>query len=211
MLVLTKPFNFFFRLKSFVFFFKALSYIVNLCKRRVSSAGILKYNDDWTANEVANRLSANIASNLNINFNGSFKYHPSTWTKNEIDQFNNFKNGVSYCLRNFPHKLFQSPTCGNGFVETGEDCDCGLSGVCNNLFCDPKTCKRITPCSNHQANSTKETVTVNSTSRYWQCDNGQNIDESVLCNGLKDCNDGSDETINHCFGRTCPANLFRCR
>ncbi|XP_059048466.1 disintegrin and metalloproteinase domain-containing protein 19, partial [Achroia grisella] len=37
-----------------------------------------------------------------------------------------FERGMDYCLRNKPQRLFESPTCGNGFVEAGEQCDCGL-------------------------------------------------------------------------------------
>ncbi|KAL0811467.1 hypothetical protein ABMA28_009867 [Loxostege sticticalis] len=37
-----------------------------------------------------------------------------------------FERGMDYCLRNKPKRLFDSPTCGNGFVEPGEQCDCGL-------------------------------------------------------------------------------------
>lgn len=37
-----------------------------------------------------------------------------------------FERGMDYCLRNKPRRLFDSPTCGNGFVEAGEQCDCGL-------------------------------------------------------------------------------------
>lgn len=47
--------------------------------------------------------------------------------------------------------------------------------------------------------------------KYWQCDDGQQIRFSDLCNGVRDCNDGSDETVTHCFGKTCSKQMFRCR
>lgn len=37
-----------------------------------------------------------------------------------------FQHGMDYCLRNKPKHLYDSPTCGNGFVEAGEQCDCGV-------------------------------------------------------------------------------------
>ncbi len=51
-----------------------------------------------------------------------------------------FEHGMDYCLRNRPTALFDSPTCGNGFVEEGEQCDCGLPKHCDNPCCNPTTC-----------------------------------------------------------------------
>ncbi|XP_043270654.1 uncharacterized protein Meltrin isoform X1 [Venturia canescens] len=51
-----------------------------------------------------------------------------------------FEHGMDYCLRNKPQKLFDSPICGNGFVEPGEQCDCGLKENCDNPCCNATTC-----------------------------------------------------------------------
>lgn len=48
---------------------------------------------------------------------------------------------INYCLRNIPSTLLDLPVCGNGFVETGEECDCGLPESCKNSCCDPLKCK----------------------------------------------------------------------
>ena len=37
----------------------------------------------------------------------------------------NFEIGMDYCLRDKPKTLEGNPVCGNGFVEDGEQCDCG--------------------------------------------------------------------------------------
>ncbi|RVE44055.1 hypothetical protein evm_011292 [Chilo suppressalis] len=55
-----------------------------------------------------------------------------------------FERGMDYCLRNKPKRMFDSPTCGNGFVEPGEQCDCGISidkspDLCS-ACCNPATC-----------------------------------------------------------------------
>lgn len=66
---------------------------------------------------------------------------PQHWSSCSIDQLNlAFHQGMNYCLRNKPTKLFDSPTCGNGFVEPGEQCDCGLPEFCENTCCNPQTC-----------------------------------------------------------------------
>lgn len=51
-----------------------------------------------------------------------------------------FEHGMDYCLRNKPEALFDSPVCGNGFVEEGEQCDCGLPEHCDNTCCNATTC-----------------------------------------------------------------------
>lgn len=51
-----------------------------------------------------------------------------------------FERSMDYCLRNKPTRLFDSPVCGNGFVEPGEQCDCGLPDYCNNPCCNAATC-----------------------------------------------------------------------
>uniref|UniRef100_A0A336MLR0 CSON003023 protein n=1 Tax=Culicoides sonorensis TaxID=179676 RepID=A0A336MLR0_CULSO len=67
---------------------------------------------------------------------------PRHWSKCSIDQLNlAFHHGMNHCLKNKPKKLFESPVCGNGFVEHGEDCDCGLPEFCDNSCCDPLTCR----------------------------------------------------------------------
>lgn len=48
-----------------------------------------------------------------------------------------FQRGMDYCLRNQPKRLFGSPICGNGFVELGEQCDCGIAADACHACCAP--------------------------------------------------------------------------
>ncbi|EDV48915.2 disintegrin and metalloproteinase domain-containing protein 12 [Drosophila erecta] len=71
----------------------------------------------------------------------STSFIPVNWSSCSIDQLTiAFSRGMNYCLRNKPEKLFESPTCGNGFVEPGEQCDCGLPEHCENACCNAQTC-----------------------------------------------------------------------
>ncbi|KAG4073137.1 hypothetical protein HA402_002526 [Bradysia odoriphaga] len=64
-----------------------------------------------------------------------------SWSSCSKDQLNlAFDRGQLQCLRNKPTALTMNPECGNGFVEPGEQCDCGLPEYCQNSCCNPNTC-----------------------------------------------------------------------
>jgi len=67
---------------------------------------------------------------------------PSFWSSCSLEYLAlAFEHGMDYCLRNKPRTLFEGPVCGNGFVEPGEECDCGLKEHCDNPCCNPTTCR----------------------------------------------------------------------
>ncbi|NWI65074.1 ADA22 protein, partial [Todus mexicanus] len=58
-------------------------------------------------------------------------YLPSKFSKCDIEEYHEFlSNGGGACLFNKPTKLLDPPECGNGFVEDGEECDCGSIAEC---------------------------------------------------------------------------------
>ncbi|KAI5714505.1 hypothetical protein M8J77_000812 [Diaphorina citri] len=66
---------------------------------------------------------------------------PTEWSSCSLEYLAlSFDHGMDYCMRNKPKALFDSPVCGNGFVEDGEECDCGLEDSCKNACCNATTC-----------------------------------------------------------------------
>ncbi|XP_060104443.1 disintegrin and metalloproteinase domain-containing protein 22 isoform X7 [Heteronotia binoei] len=56
---------------------------------------------------------------------------PSKFSKCDVEEYHEFlNNGGGSCLFNKPSKLLDPPVCGNGFVEAGEECDCGIPTEC---------------------------------------------------------------------------------
>ncbi|XP_068152691.1 disintegrin and metalloproteinase domain-containing protein adm-2-like, partial [Drosophila tropicalis] len=69
-------------------------------------------------------------------------FNPVSWSSCSINSLHtSFSKEITHCLRNKPERLFESPDCGNGFVEPGEECDCGLPDYCKNPCCNAHTCK----------------------------------------------------------------------
>ncbi|KAJ3585707.1 hypothetical protein NHX12_014426, partial [Muraenolepis orangiensis] len=61
-------------------------------------------------------------------------------SKRDLDSY--FQKGGGMCLFNMPDMkdLVGGKRCGNGFVEDGEECDCGEPEECTNDCCNPNNC-----------------------------------------------------------------------
>uniref|UniRef100_A0A7N8X2C6 ADAM metallopeptidase domain 23 n=1 Tax=Mastacembelus armatus TaxID=205130 RepID=A0A7N8X2C6_9TELE len=115
--------------------------------------GVNEYGTTWS---MAASLSQSLAQNLGIQWDPASKrkecgctdswtgcimedtgvQHPRKFSKCSISDYKEFllKGGGS-CLFNRPTKLFQATECGNGFVEVGEECDCGARAECYKECC----------------------------------------------------------------------------
>ncbi|XP_068428169.1 disintegrin and metalloproteinase domain-containing protein 23 isoform X2 [Clinocottus analis] len=115
--------------------------------------GVNEYGTSWS---MAGSLSQSLAQNLGIQWDPAARrkecgcvdswtgcimedtgvQHPRRFSKCSISDYKEFllKGGGS-CLFNRPTKLFEATECGNGFVEVGEECDCGARAECYKECC----------------------------------------------------------------------------
>ncbi|KAM4702816.1 disintegrin and metalloproteinase domain-containing protein 12 [Rhinophrynus dorsalis] len=67
----------------------------------------------------------------------------SSCSKKDLDT--SLEKGVGMCLYNMPEltESFGEQKCGNGYVEEGEQCDCGEPDECTNRCCNASTCMLV--------------------------------------------------------------------
>ncbi|XP_021335949.1 disintegrin and metalloproteinase domain-containing protein 11 isoform X4 [Danio rerio] len=79
-------------------------------------------------------------------------YLPRKFSRCSIEEYIQFlQQGGGSCLFNKPNKLLDPPECGNGFVEQGEECDCGSQVDCSRAggaCCKKCTLTHDAMCSN---------------------------------------------------------------
>ncbi|XP_043939056.1 zinc metalloproteinase-disintegrin-like batroxstatin-2 isoform X1 [Protopterus annectens] len=90
-----------------------------------------------TSSCVCSSGSCIMQASLSSNFPREF----SSCSQQNLQSF--FLDKMPQCIRNIPDKqmIVATPVCGNGFVEVGEDCDCGTVQECVNPCCNASSCK----------------------------------------------------------------------
>uniref|UniRef100_A0A4W5Q0N8 ADAM metallopeptidase domain 33 n=1 Tax=Hucho hucho TaxID=62062 RepID=A0A4W5Q0N8_9TELE len=115
----------------------------------------------------------------------------SSCSKRDLDNY--FQKGGGMCLFNMPNMkdLVGGKRCGNGFVEYGEECDCGEPEECTNDCCNANNCtlKEEAQCS------------------HGVCCEGCKLKQAgTMCRGPA----GACDLPEYCTGSSpyCPANVY---
>ncbi|XP_029359411.1 disintegrin and metalloproteinase domain-containing protein 22 isoform X3 [Echeneis naucrates] len=121
-------------------------------------------------------------------------YLPKRFSDCNVEEYHNFLNsGGGTCLFNQPLKLLDPPVCGNGFLEPGEECDCGSPAECakeGENCCKKCTLTQGSKCSNGLC-----------------CNNCQMEFMGVVCrDAVNDC-----DIPENCTGNSsqCPPNVHK--
>uniref|UniRef100_A0AAR2K7V0 ADAM metallopeptidase domain 23a n=1 Tax=Pygocentrus nattereri TaxID=42514 RepID=A0AAR2K7V0_PYGNA len=129
----------------------SVAYIGGVCLTG-RGVGVNEFGSTWT---MAASLSQSLAQNLGIQWDPVTRRkcgcmdswvgcimedtgysHPRRFSKCSITDYKNFLlRGGASCLFNRPNKLFEATECGNGYVEVGEECDCGARMECYKDCC----------------------------------------------------------------------------
>ncbi|XP_064465637.1 zinc metalloproteinase-disintegrin-like EoMP06 [Ornithodoros turicata] len=128
-----------------------------------------------------------------------------------------FEQGMDQCLWNLPEDIV-GPVCGNGFLEAGEQCDCGPPQMCNNDCCDGTTCKlkphaqcAMGACCDFTTCKVKKSATL-CRDTVTECDLPEYCDgQSEFCPVDVYLQDGTECGRAHCFRKQCKSHADQCQ
>lgn len=147
--------------------------------------------------------------------------HPRHWSSCSIAQLEqSLEHGLDYCLMNKPTNIFRS-SCGNGIIEDGEDCDCGLRDFCTNKCCNATTCKLMNnaKCSDGVCCDKSTCQIIDQHSKFICRHSKSKCDQAEFCDGqTENCPvdrfvpDGTvcEEGYAYCFQGKCETRKNRC-
>uniref|UniRef100_A0A8D3BM44 ADAM metallopeptidase domain 19a n=1 Tax=Scophthalmus maximus TaxID=52904 RepID=A0A8D3BM44_SCOMX len=115
----------------------------------------------------------------------------SRCSKRDLDSY--FQKGGGMCLFNMPNMkdLVGGKKCGNGFVEDGEECDCGEPDECTNDCCNANNC----------------TLKAEAQCAHGVCCEGCKLKQAgTMCRGPA----GACDLPEYCTGASpyCPSNVY---
>uniref|UniRef100_A0A3P8WW74 ADAM metallopeptidase domain 33 n=1 Tax=Cynoglossus semilaevis TaxID=244447 RepID=A0A3P8WW74_CYNSE len=121
----------------------------------------------------------------------NFTYIFSRCSKRDLDSY--FQKGGGMCLYNMPNMkdLVGGKKCGNGFVEDGEECDCGEPDECTNDCCNANNC----------------TLKAEAQCAHGVCCEGCKLKQAgTMCRGPA----GACDLPEYCTGASpyCPSNVY---
>ncbi|XP_072539798.1 disintegrin and metalloproteinase domain-containing protein 23 isoform X4 [Salminus brasiliensis] len=216
----------------------SVAYIGGVCSKG-RGVGVNEFGSTWT---MAASLSQSLAQNLGIQWDPVIKrkecgcmdswvgcimedtgvQHPRRFSKCSINDYKNFLlRGGASCLFNRPNKLFEATECGNGYVEVGEECDCGARMECYKDCCKKCSLSNGAHCSDGPCcNSTCLLIPRGYSCRYAvnDCDISESCSgDSGQCPPNLHKQDGYPCQINQCpsnlhkqDGYSCQINQGRC-
>ncbi|XP_026547600.1 disintegrin and metalloproteinase domain-containing protein 19-like, partial [Notechis scutatus] len=115
----------------------------------------------------------------------------SSCSRSQLEGY--FQKGGGVCLFNLPDTkdLVVGKKCGNGFLEEGEECDCGEAEECTNLCCNAQNC----------------TLKADAECAHGECCNSCKLKTAgIMCREPA----GSCDLPEYCTGASpyCPANVY---
>lgn len=146
---------------------------------------------------------------------------PKHWSSCSIRQFEeSFTNGIDNCLFNKPRLSFKS-SCGDGIIDQGEECDCGLPEFCKNPCCNATTCKlnEKAECAHGDCCNTTTCKIITKDLNHVCRQNVSICDLTEKCDGTSEncpkdryIKDGTEcnEGYSYCFNGKCDSRESQC-